>query len=170
MFSQASSVQSLKETDELCLEKRSTGNSCSLKFLIFDLIAYFACLQDEVELAKKDWELSHLQALKKEEEKRAAEEEDEILYTYSREEAFQVKKNKKSKHRSRPNSRCSSKKSSTSKETKKVDDPWLPSKEAPVAVRNSRSTSRASSRASSRSSSCSSSKRITRRTKLPDEI
>lgn len=119
-------------------------------------------------MAKKDWELGHLQALKKEEEKRAAEEEDEILYTYSRENALQVKKNK-SKRRSRPNSRCSSKKSLSSKQTKKLSEPKVTSKEAPVAVRNSRSTSCASSQASSRSSSCSSSKRVTRRTKFPDE-
>ena len=118
-------------------------------------------------MAKKDWELGHLQALKKEEEKRVAEEEDEILYTYSREEALQVKKNK-SKRRSRPNSQYSNRK--LSKESKKKIDSQVPCREAPVAVRNSRTTSRASSRASSRSSSCSSSKRITRRTKFPDEI
>ncbi|XP_068750575.1 helicase domino-like isoform X1 [Montipora capricornis] len=46
--------------------------------------------KDEVEMAKKDWELGHLLALKKEEEKRVAEEEDEVLYTYSREDALQV--------------------------------------------------------------------------------
>lgn len=115
-------------------------------------------------MAKKDWELGHLQALKKEEEKRAAEEEDEILYTYSREEAFQVKKNK-SKRRSRPNSRCPIRKSSV-----KVNSQVKTSKEAPVAVEINRSVSCTSSRASSRSSSCSSSKRVTRRTKLPDEI
>lgn len=119
-------------------------------------------------MAKKDWELGHLQALKKEEEKRAAEEEDEILYTYSRENALQVKKNK-SKRRSRPNSQCSSKKSLSVKHTKKTSEPKVTSNEAPVAVRNSHSTSRASSQASSRSSSCSSSKRVTRRTKFPDE-
>lgn len=120
-------------------------------------------------MAKKDWELGHLQALKKEEEKRAAEEEDEILYTYSREEAFQVKKNK-SKRRSRPNSRCPIRKSSSSKVTVNVNSQVKTSKEAPVAVESNRSASCTSSRASSRSSSCSSSKRVTRRTKLPDEM
>ena len=109
-------------------------------------------------MAKKDWELGHLQALKKEEEKRVAEEEDEILYTYSRDEAFQVKKNKSKR---RPNSQYSSRKESKEK--------VVECRDAAVAVRNSRNTSRASSRTSSRSSSCSSSKRITRRTKFPDE-
>lgn len=121
-------------------------------------------------MAKKDWELGHLQALKKEEEKRAAEEEDEILYTYTREEALQVKKNKSKSHRSRPNSRCSSKGSLPSQQTKKKTDSGVSSKGAQVTVRNSRSNSRTSSRASSRSSSCSSSRRNTRRTKFPDDI
>ena len=117
-------------------------------------------------MAKKDWELGHLQALKKEEEKRAAEEEDEILYTYSREEALQVKKNK-SKHRSRPNSQYCNRKTSSSKEPKNMVD----SKEAfEGSVQKSHNTSRKSSRASSRSSSCSSSKRITRRAKFAEEI
>lgn len=71
-------------------------------------------------MAKKDWELGHLQALKKEEEKRAAEEEDEILYSYTREEALQVKKNKSKSHRSRPNSRCSSKSSLVSQTKRKL--------------------------------------------------
>ena len=118
-------------------------------------------------MVKKDWELGHLQALKKEEEKRVAAEEDEILYTYSREEALQVKKNK-SKCRPKSNSHFSSRKSSYTKETKKVLDSQV---ECKGAVRNNRNRKSTSSRASSRSSSCSSSKRITtRRTKFSDEI
>ena len=118
-------------------------------------------------MAKKDWELGHLLALKKEEEKRVAEEEDEVLYTYSREDALQVKKNK-AKRRSRPNSHCSSnKKASSSKEPKEKFDSQVACRGA---VKNNRDTSRTSSRASSRSSSCSSSKRITRRTTFTDKI
>lgn len=45
---------------------------------------------------KKDWELNRLKALKEEEEKRAELEEDEMLYTYSRDDAYQqVKKRNK---------------------------------------------------------------------------
>lgn len=119
-------------------------------------------------MVKKDWELGHLQALKKEEEKRVAAEEDEILYTYSREEALQVKKNK-SKCRPKSNSHFSSRKSSYTKETKKILDSQVECKGA--AVRNNRNRKNTSSRASSRSSSCSSSKRITtRRTKFSNEV
>lgn len=38
---------------------------------------------------KKDWELNRLKALKEEEERRAELEEDEMLYTYSRDDAYQ---------------------------------------------------------------------------------
>ena len=49
--------------------------------------------QDDIEAVKKDWELNRLKALKEEEEKRAELEEDEMLYTYSRDDAYQqVKK------------------------------------------------------------------------------
>lgn len=59
--------------------------------------------QKKVELAKKDWELEHIQAIKEEEERRAAEEEDEILYvTYPSEESRQVKK---SKSKSKPSNK-----------------------------------------------------------------
>lgn len=45
---------------------------------------------------KRDWELNRLKALKEEEEKRAELEEDEMLYTYSRDDAYQqVKKRNK---------------------------------------------------------------------------
>ena len=45
---------------------------------------------------KKDWELNRLKALKEEEERRAEMEEDEMLYTYSRDDAYQqVKKRNK---------------------------------------------------------------------------
>ena len=46
--------------------------------------------------AKKDWELNRLKALKEEEERRLELEEDEMLYTYSRDDAYQqVKKRNK---------------------------------------------------------------------------
>ena len=49
--------------------------------------------QDDIEAVKKDWELNRLKALKEEEERRAELEEDEMLYTYSRDDAYQqVKK------------------------------------------------------------------------------
>ncbi|XP_071946523.1 helicase domino-like isoform X2 [Antedon mediterranea] len=44
--------------------------------------------EEQVEIAKKEWELSHLQALKEEEERKAEMEEDEIFYTYTREDAY----------------------------------------------------------------------------------
>ena len=42
--------------------------------------------QENIELAKKDWELSHLQSLRKEEERLAEEEADDIQLTYDRPE------------------------------------------------------------------------------------
>ncbi|XP_052268550.1 helicase domino-like isoform X1 [Dreissena polymorpha] len=45
--------------------------------------------EDDIEAIKKDWELNRLKALKEEEEKRAEMEEDEMLYTYSRDDAYQ---------------------------------------------------------------------------------
>ena len=52
--------------------------------------------QEDIENAKKDWELNRLKALKEEEERRLEFEEDEMLYTYSRDDAYQqVKKNNK---------------------------------------------------------------------------
>lgn len=45
----------------------------------------FECLQENIQLAKKDWELSHLQTMREEEEKMAEEEAaDESLLTYDR--------------------------------------------------------------------------------------
>lgn len=41
-----------------------------------------------MEAAKKDWELGRLQKLKEEEERKAEMEDDDILYTYSREDAY----------------------------------------------------------------------------------
>lgn len=52
-------------------------------------------LQEEVALAKEEWELSRLKALKEEEERRAELEEDEMLFTYSREDANNQVKNKR---------------------------------------------------------------------------
>ena len=53
-------------------------------------------VQEEVTIAKEEWELSRLQALKEEEERRAELEEDEMLFTYTRDDANnQVKKNKR---------------------------------------------------------------------------
>lgn len=52
--------------------------------------------QDDIENAKKEWELGRLKALKEEEERRLEVEEDEMLFTYTREDAFnQVKKSTK---------------------------------------------------------------------------
>ncbi len=45
-----------------------------------------SCLQENIELAKKDWELSHLQSLREEEERLAEEEADEVMLTYDRPE------------------------------------------------------------------------------------
>lgn len=57
-----------------------------------------ASLQDDIENAKKEWELGRLKALKEEEERRLEVEEDEMLFTYTRDDAFnQVKKTKKVK-------------------------------------------------------------------------
>ncbi|XP_033101073.1 helicase domino-like [Anneissia japonica] len=44
--------------------------------------------EEQIEIAKQEWELSHLQALKEEEERKAEMEEDEIFYTYTREDAY----------------------------------------------------------------------------------
>ena len=58
----------------------------------------FVDLQEEVVLAKEEWELTRLKALRQEEERRAELEEDEMLFTYSRQEAYnQVKKKSKKK-------------------------------------------------------------------------
>lgn len=52
--------------------------------------------KDDIENVKKDWELGRLKALKEEEERRAELEEDEMLYIYSRDDAYnQVKKKSK---------------------------------------------------------------------------
>lgn len=110
-------------------------------------------------MAKKDWELDHLQALKKLEEKRAAEEEDEILFTYSREDATQVKKSKY-KTRSRPN-KCHS----NGRKSRKTVCAGPQTSYDGEAVRHSRQKVRSSSHPTSRSSSCGSSGRVTRHTK-----
>ncbi|XP_034338373.2 helicase domino isoform X2 [Magallana gigas] len=44
--------------------------------------------EDDIENVKKDWELGRLKALKEEEERRAELEEDEMLYIYSRDDAY----------------------------------------------------------------------------------
>lgn len=125
--------------------------------------------EKEVELAKKDWELGHLQALKEEEEKRAAEEEDEILFTYSREDATQVKKSKskssKSKQNIKKKSRYSKSKDKRKVDAKKVRAGSQTSQDS-GAVRDSRcSRSQSASESRSRSSSCSSVRRVTRHSK-----
>ncbi|XP_041456348.1 helicase domino-like isoform X3 [Lytechinus variegatus] len=43
--------------------------------------------EEQVEAAKREWELGRLQALKEQEEREAELEEDEVLYTYSREDS-----------------------------------------------------------------------------------
>ncbi|KAL3857410.1 hypothetical protein ACJMK2_012085, partial [Sinanodonta woodiana] len=54
--------------------------------------------EEDIETAKKEWELSRLQALKEEDERRAELEEDEMLFTYTRDDAYsQVKKNSEKK-------------------------------------------------------------------------
>ncbi|XP_038075148.1 helicase SRCAP-like isoform X2 [Patiria miniata] len=53
--------------------------------------------EEQIQLAKKEWELERLQALKEEEERKAEQEEDEIFFTYCDEEA----KNKVHKSRSK---------------------------------------------------------------------
>lgn len=160
--------QSKVEEELSALESQMTAvERYAIRFLessgAYITLEQIKAAKDEVEMAKKDWELGHLQALKKEEEKRVAEEEDEILYTYTREESLQVKKNKSKSRRSKLNSKCSSRNSLTSNRAKKNLKSEAQSDEVQVAVRNSRSTSRTSSRASSRSSSCSSSRKSARR-------
>ena len=55
-------------------------------------------IQEQIEEAKKDWELSRLKQIKEEEERRAEMEEDEILFTYTSEDAQnKVLKNKQAK-------------------------------------------------------------------------
>ncbi|KAK3606446.1 hypothetical protein CHS0354_041388 [Potamilus streckersoni] len=44
--------------------------------------------EEDIETAKKEWELSRLQALKEEDERRAELEEDEMLFTYTRDDAY----------------------------------------------------------------------------------
>ncbi|XP_052073827.1 helicase domino-like isoform X2 [Mytilus californianus] len=44
--------------------------------------------EEDIENAKKEWELGRLKALKEEEERRLEVEEDEMLFTYTREDAF----------------------------------------------------------------------------------
>ncbi|XP_063395970.1 helicase SRCAP-like isoform X4 [Mytilus trossulus] len=44
--------------------------------------------EEDIQNAKKDWELGRLKALKEEEERRLEVEEDEMLFTYTREDAF----------------------------------------------------------------------------------
>ncbi|XP_048751446.2 helicase domino-like isoform X4 [Ostrea edulis] len=44
--------------------------------------------EEDIENVKKDWELGRLKALKEEEERRAELEEDEMLYIYSRDDAY----------------------------------------------------------------------------------
>jgi len=103
----------------------------------------------EVELAKKDWELGHIQALKEEEERRAAEEEDEIFFTYSQEESVQVKKSKKSssrKSRSAKRSNPSSKAGSRSSSKSRTSET---SKTRPSRSRRKRNSSASRSRSAS---------------------
>ena len=54
-----------------------------------------AFLQEDIEAAKKDWELNRLKQQREEEERRAAMEDDDMLYTYSKEDGMnQVQKKK----------------------------------------------------------------------------
>ena len=88
-------------------------------------------LQKEVEIAKEEWELGRLQALKEEEELRAAIEEDEMLFTYAQDEgANQVKKkgkNKTSKKSVSPQNRNKV----VAKRKQSGDGDWAPDKPKP---------------------------------------
>lgn len=98
-------------------------------------------------LAKEEWELSRLKALREEEERRAELEEDEVLYTYSRDDAFnQVKKKSKANRPTAP-VRQSNRKSLVS---------TLPGNDSDSVKYDSAKSSRISSRRSSIASSCSS--------------
>lgn len=45
-------------------------------------------LQKQIEVAKKEWELEHLQAKKEAEERKNAAEEDDMFFTYARDETY----------------------------------------------------------------------------------
>ena len=71
------------------------GSSCNVlgvsRHYFFLSQLYFALLiysQKQVELAKKDWELEHLQAKKEAEERKNAAEEDDMFFTYARDESY----------------------------------------------------------------------------------
>ena len=67
-------------------------------FTFFFLSPFSCILQEDVSLAKEEWELSRLKALKEEEERRAELEEDEMLFTYSREDAQNQVKSPRKHH------------------------------------------------------------------------
>ena len=77
-------------------EVRIQETNLSLVSLVFEVMAHNIayihmhtsplCSQENIELAKKDWELSHLQSLREEEERLAEVEDEDVLLTYDRPE------------------------------------------------------------------------------------
>ncbi|XP_063967591.1 helicase SRCAP-like [Lytechinus pictus] len=114
--------------------------------------------EEQVEAAKREWELGRLQALKEQEEREAELEEDEVLYTYSREDSEnKVHKNSKNVKR-KEKSRGTVEKSVRDTRQSRSD-----SREKSRRISGSREGSRASSRASSRAGSPPSIERQSRR-------
>ena len=104
------------------------------------------CSQEEVSLAKEEWELSRLKVMKQEEERRAEIEEDEMLFTYSRDDAYsQVKKPGRDKKcgRSRK-ARSSGPPVDTSSTPSVTTSPGTPSDEPPKQGRRGPTNSKSS--------------------------
>ena len=74
-------------------------------------------------MAKEEWELGRLKIMKEEEERRAELEEDEMLFTYSRDDAYNQVKRKKSKSKKRRSNSGSPSKSTSPKESKTAIKP-----------------------------------------------
>lgn len=66
---------------------------------VFD---YFKSLQMDIDQAKKDWELNRLMNRREEEERRAELEEDDMLYTYSKEDAMNQVQRPIKRHKTNP--------------------------------------------------------------------
>lgn len=87
--------------------------------------------KDDIEIVKKDWELGRLKALKEEEERRAELEEDEMLYIYSRDDAYnQVKKKSKAQKANKDSAKVVTPSRITpvrNKPKQFIDDEYVPS-------------------------------------------
>ena len=85
------------------------------------------CSQEQALQAKREWELTRLKSMKEEEELRAEVEEDEMLFTYSRDDAYnQVKhRGKKTPKPSKKQTPKSPGKRSGTRSSPK-DEPWTP--------------------------------------------